>query len=223
MALLSRAALVDTERPDVISLSANFLAPGKPGPVEVTSHEVKTGRRFATRRCELRSGEKLLVTATVITGNLDDGESPRLVDAPMPDMPPPGELPRVEPAELFPPPFMAQVELRLHPDDLIGSGNGPRVRGWFRLPDGEAMDTSTLILAADALPPTVFNADLKVGWSPTIQMTTHIRARPTTEWILVHTHSTVIKDGMFEADAVLFDQTGEVIAQGRQLQLLAQA
>lgn len=222
MAMLARAALLDAERKDVISISANFLSPGKPGPVTITAQEVKTGKRFATRRCDLRSGDRLLVAATVITGNLDDGEGPRLVDAPMPEMPAADELPRVEATDLFPPPFMDQIDLRLHPDHLIGSGNGPKIRAWFRLPDDEPMDTSAIVMAADGLPPTVFNADLPVGWSPTIQMTTHLRARPTTEWVLVDTYSRVIKDGMFEADAVVYDEHGEVICQARQLQLLAQ-
>ncbi len=223
MATLARAALLDAGRKDVISISANFLSPAKPGAITVTTHEVRTGKRFATRRCDLRTGDRLLVTATVMTGDLADGEGPRLVNAPMPDMAPPDTLPRVEPTEPFPPPFMGQIDLRLDPGHFMGSGHGPKVRGWFRLPEDEPMDALAIVLAADALPPTVFNADLPVGWSPTIQMTTHVRALPSTKWILVDTYSTVIRDGMFEADAVLFDEHGEVIGQARQLQLLALA
>jgi len=52
------------------------------------------------------------------------------------------------------------------------------MRGWFRLRDGEPADTIALLCAVDAFPPTAFNADFPLAWTPTIELTVHVRARP---------------------------------------------
>ena len=82
---------------------------------------------------------------------------------------------------------MGKVELRLHPDDAgfaTGVTSGvPRVTGWFRLPDQEPVDTVALLCAADAFPPTIFNADIPLAWTPTVEFTVHVRARPEPGWL----------------------------------------
>ena len=87
----------------------------------------------------------------------------------------------------LPPPLMAQFEERIHPEDagpLQGrpSGNA-RMRGWFRLHDEEPLDVFTLFLTADSFPPAVFNADLPLAWTPTLEMTTQIRGIPAQGWL----------------------------------------
>lgn len=223
MAMLGRAALLESGRRDVVAVSANFLAPGKPGPVEVGTEVIKDGRRFATSRVDLSAGGRTLLTGTVTTGDLDEGEGPDLIVGSPPTIPPPLQCLRVEPGELFPPQFMAQIEERLHPDDIVFSGGGPHIRGWFRLLDDEPMDTLAVVLAADSFPPPVFNTDLPIGWVPTVQMTVHVRQRPTTDWLMLDTRSRFIQRGMFETEADLFDEHGDIVGQARQLQLLARA
>ena len=70
----------------------------------------------------------------------------------------------------------------MHPDDAGFSRGRPsgemQLRGWFRLPDDQPLDTLALVLATDAYPPTIFNADLPVAWTPTVELTAHVRARP---------------------------------------------
>ena len=82
---------------------------------------------------------------------------------------------------------MGHVELRLHPDDAGFPDGRPsgdaRVRGWFRLRDDEPVDTLALSAPVDAFPPTVFNADLPVAWTPTVELTAHVRARPAPGWL----------------------------------------
>lgn len=222
MALLAQAALLQSKRPDVISVSGHFLSPGKPGPVSARTETLKSGRRFATTRVELCGPEKTLLSGTVITGDTTDGDGPELILGAAPDLPPPEQCPRTEPTDLFPPPFMGKIEQRLHPDDALGTKTGPRIRGWFRLLDDEPMDTLALVLAADSFPPTVFNTELPVGWVPTVQMTVHVRNRPRTPWLKLDTRTRFIQNGMFEVDADVFDETDAIVAQSRQLQLIAQ-
>ncbi len=77
---------------------------------------------------------------------------------------------------------MGKVGLRLHPDDATfatGEQSGrPLMRGWFRLPDNECIDSVALLCAVDNPPPTAFNARLPVAWTPTIELTAHIVANP---------------------------------------------
>ena len=76
-------------------------------------------------------------------------------------------------------PSWAQFEQRIHPDDAQVLEGGPSgkalIRGWFRLLDDEPLDAFALLLIADSFPPAVFNANLPLGWTPTVEMTTQIR------------------------------------------------
>ena len=222
MAMFARAALLQSQRRDVISVSAHFLSPGVAGPIEVDVAPVKDGRRFATSRVGL-SGEKTMLTGTVITGDLDDGTGPELIIGTPPDVPPPESCTRVVSNGVFPPPFVDRIEQRIDPATTPEAKPGPAVRGWVRLLDDEPLDTLALVLASDCLPPTVFNTDLEPNWVPTVQMTIHVRNRPNTSWLLLDSHTRFITGGMFEVDNTIFDEDGVVLAHSRQLQLLGLA
>lgn len=230
MALLGRAALTHTERPDVVSMSANFLAPGRPGPIHIDVEEVRLGRRFATVRSTATpiDGDRPTITATVICGDLAAHDGPTLVSVMPPEIPEPDACRTLKPTETFPPPFVGNFEQRIHPDDT-GRGRGERAphgeplfRSWMRLHDGEPMDSLAVVLFGDALPPPVFNSNLPVGWSPTVQLTVHVHARPSNDWVLVDHRADIIDGGTFEAVTTIFEPTGEVLGRARQLQLLAQ-
>ncbi len=126
--------------------------------------------------------------------------------------------------DTFPPPFMGKVELRLHPEDatfLRGNPSGhARMRGWFRLRNGESTDTISLLCAADAFPPTVFNANLPVAWTPTIELTTHVRYRPEPGWLRCRFATHFVSGGFLEEDGEIWDVTGRLVAQSRQLALV---
>lgn len=223
MAMFARAALMSSERRDVISVSAHFLAPGKVGQVTAVTDPIKAGKRFATTRVELSSTERTVLSGTVITGDLDDGDGPELITATAPDIAPPSECIRTVSNGDFPPPFMNRIEQRIDPETVLGTHPGPFIRGWTRLLNGEPLDTLALVMASDSMPPTVFNTNLAPSWVPTVQMTIHIRNRPTTEWLLLDSHTRFITGGMFEVDNTIFDEHGTVLAHSRQLQLLGLA
>ena len=58
------------------------------------------------------------------------------------------------------------------------------IRGWLRLADGREPDPLMLLLARDALPPVAFDLGLS-GWTPTLELTVHVRARPAPGWLRV--------------------------------------
>lgn len=155
-------------------------------------------------------------------GDLSTTAGPERIDAAPPDLPPPEQCVAVHPSDGFAPPFMSRVELCLHPEDAgfrAGSPSGvPRIRGWFRLPD-EALDTVGLLLAVDSFPPTVFNARLPVAWTPTVELTTHVRARPAPGWLRCVFTTRFVAGGFLEEDGEAWDDTGSLVVQSRQLAL----
>ena len=137
--------------------------------------------------------------------------------------PHPNTASRSSPTDTFPPPFTANVELRLHPED-VPFREGPKdrmeIRSWFRLPDGEPVDPFGLVLGADSFPPASFHGELPIGWTPTLELTVHVRARPAGGWLAGRVTTRFVSDGFLEEDAEIWDGTGHLVAQGRQLALV---
>jgi len=99
-------------------------------------------------------------------------------------------------------------------------GGTPRLRGWFRLPGGEELGSLGLLLASDAFPPTIFNAGLPIGWTPTIELTTHVRRRPQPGWLRIAVETRFVTGGLLEVDGEIWDQADFLVAQSRQLALV---
>lgn len=224
LAMAARAVTDATGRPDPVTITAHYLAPGRAGPVTVDVDVVRRGRRHATGTFRLGSADALHLVGVCTTTDLGDASGPTLVDAAPPDLPSPDDCLRSEPGDPFPPPFVGRVEMRIHPADVPfrtgdASGNA-RMRGWFRLRDDEPSDTLALVLAVDSFPPTSFNVNLPVGWTPTIELTAHVRHRPAPGWLACAFTTRNISGGYLETDGEIWDTSGALVAQSRQLQLI---
>jgi acyl-CoA thioesterase len=224
LAILGRALSAATGRPHPLTTTAHYLRPGVPGPVTVEVETVRSSRRFTTARATLRRDGEAIVTVLSTLGDLGDTAGPDRVTASPPPMPDPDRCVPVVPGEHFPPPFMGQVELRLHPEDAGFRDGRPsgvaRIRGWFRLPGDEPIDAHVLLCAVDAFPPTVFNADLPVAWTPTLELTAHVRALPAPGWLRCSFGSRFVTGGFLEADGEIWDADDRLVAQSRQLALV---
>lgn len=221
MAIAAKAASDATGGRAPVTLTAHFLAPGKPGPVTVDTTIEKQGRRFTTVTARLNGPDRQLMTllgSYAATPPTTSGME--RVDASPPEMPPPEECIAIEPTDTFPPPFMGKVELRIHPDDASFASGTPRFRGWFRLRDDEPIDAFAAIVAVDAFPPTIFNARLPVAWTPTLELTAHLRARPEPGWMRCQFTTRFITGGLLEEDGEVWNAGGRLVAQSRQLALL---
>ena len=224
LAMGARALVRATGRPDPVTVTGHFLAPGRPGPVTITTEVHKQGRRFANASALLVADGRPLLSVLGTCGDLGDDVDDLLVDGAPPELPPPDDCVLVVATDTFPPPFMGKVELRIHPDDLgfaTGERSGvARIRGWFRLPEDEPVDTVTLVCALDAFPPTIFNTDLPVGWVPTVELTTHVRARPAPGSLRCRFTTRYVTGGFLEVDGDIWDGRGRLVAQSRQLALV---
>lgn len=229
LALGARAMSEAAARPHPLSVTAHYLSPGKPGPITIDPQIVRAGRRITTVRASLQSAEKPLVELLGSFGDIGSIEGPERVDAHPPELPPPDDCPRSkhDPSLGFPPALMNKVDMRLHPDDaqfIRGAPTGePSIRGWFRLVDDEPLDVFSLLLATDAFPPTIFNANLPVSWSPTVELTAHVRGVPAPGWLRCRFSTRFISGGMMEEDGEVWDTTGRLVAQSRQLALTPKA
>ena len=224
LAIAARAMATETGRADPVTITAHYLSPGRAGPVTVDVRVVKQGRRFGVASAAMCAGGQPLLQVLGTFGNLDrsDAGLERIESAP-PELPPPQECfgHRVENGA---PALFGNVDLRLHPEDAGFARGKPsgqlRVRGWFRFGRDEPVDTLGLLLAVDSFPPTSFNANLPVAWTPTIELTTHLRARPAPGWLRASFSSRFLSGRFVEEDGEVWDSTGRLVAQSRQLALL---
>ena len=147
-----------------------------------------------------------------------------LIDVAPPELPPPDECVLLVPGDPLPPPFVGMVEVRLHPDDapFRGAPSGvARMRGWFRLRDGEELDSIALVQAVDAFPPTSFNAKVAGELDPDGRV--HCTRPPATAcdgWLASAFSTRNIAGGYLETDGEIWDEAGSLVAQSRQLQLV---
>jgi hypothetical protein len=227
LGIVARAMSDASGRADPVTVTAHYLAPGRPGPAIVSVDVVKRGRTLATCTASLDVADKRVMQVLGTFGDVSRPMGPERVEASPPDLPEPDACFRLVATDTFPPPFMGRLDLRLHPEDagvLSGAPSGElRVRGWFRLADGEPVDTLGLLLAVDAFPPTAFNARLPVAWTPTIELTAHIRSAPAPGWLRCVFTTRFVSGGFLEEDGEVWDETGRLVAQSRQLVLVPRA
>lgn len=226
-AIATSAMEAETGGRRLISANASFVNPARSGPIEIHVEILKEGRNLTVARAKItKEGTDLVYT----TGVFADPERPvddsSLILGSPPELPPPEECIRAEPSTdaRFAPPFVGKVDLRIHPDDaasLMGARTGrPLIRGWFRLTDGEPLGPPAIVLAVDAFPPAIFNADIAVGWTPTVDLTVQVREPAPAGWLAGRLSSRFITGGMVEEDGEIWDGSGNLVALSRQLALV---
>lgn len=227
-AIASRASseTVDSRHP--VSLTGHFTRPGHTGPAEVETEVIRHGRRFSVVETRVRQeGEIVLVTLGSFAEPTEEEPEILVTDAKPPPLPPPDECEPAVPATdaPFPPPSMGQVDMRMGPDlagTFAGQPSGrPVVDGWIRPSHGEPMDPHFLMVASDAFPPTTFSAGLPVGWTPTLELTVHVRFPRTQGWLRCEFKSRFVSGGYIEEDGLFWDDQDRLVAQSRQLALVS--
>ena len=223
LAIAARAASETAGGRLPASITAHFLSPGRPGPAIIDTRIEKAGRRFTTVSATMADESRPMLAMLGSFVDIDMEPHPLTrVEATPPEMPPPDDCIPIEPTETFPPPFMGKVELRMQPDDAQMTSGVPRFRGWFRLRDEEPIDSFGLLVAVDAFPPTIFAAHVPIGWTPTLELTAHVRGVPEPGWLRCEFTTRFISGGYVEEDGEVWDGSDRLVAQSRQLALLPQ-
>lgn len=231
------AELTEKGHVDPFSVSAHFLSASVPGPAYVQTEVLRSGARFSTVTATLVQvveGRALPRIASQATyGDLDrahdaasDAEAAALgLALQPPPMPPPEECvaSRDAPPEIKKmAPLLERFGTRFDPATARWAVGEPSrkgvIQGWFKLADDRPLDAIALLMVVDALPPVTFDLGL-FGWAPTLELTAHVRARPAPGWAIVRHQTRTVAGGLFEEDCEVWDSTGRLVAQSRQLAL----
>lgn len=229
-ALVAAAVVEVLGAPDPITVTTHFFRPVRPGPVVVEVDEMRRGRSLSTAAARLVDADGQLLLAALATvgalpsmAEVPDGV-PALLSGGPPELDPAEECLLIEPTDTFPPPFMAHVRLRL-PRSSAGfamgrPGGRAEMRGWFALPNDEPVTSLAALMAADAFPPPVFNSALPIAWTPTVELTVQLRARPSGGPLQCAFRTRFVQGRFLEADGELWDADGTLVALSRQLALV---
>lgn len=228
LAMLGRALGQALPHADPFSVSAHYLTASEPGPAVIRTQVVRTGRTLSTGQASLfqyaedgTETERIRVLATY--GDLDALTDDIRTSAQPPAIPPlenclgTGDGPAPIPGSSA---ITERLAIKLDPATVgwaVGAPSGKgEMRGWFGLADGRDADALSLLLTVDAMPPTSFELGLK-GWTPTIELTTHIRCRPAPGPLRVSITTRNLAGGFLEEDADVWDSADRLVAQSRQL------
>lgn len=220
---LLRALAAETPHPDPVSVTTHFLRPGIGDvPAEITAEVVRVGRTFSTLRGSLRQDGKVRIETLATFGDLTDTEAAHNFAPTAPELTPPLECPlRSSADQEIGLPILDRVEVRL-PADYQGERTSPRAElaGWIRFRDERPSDSRSVMLFSDAFPPAVFTRLGRTGWVPTIELTVHVRRRPEPGWLQGSFSCDDLAGHQLIENGLLWDRTGQLVAQSRQLAFL---
>jgi Thioesterase-like superfamily len=224
LSVVARAALLESPHPHPVALSASYLRAPAAELVTLSVVPGPAGRTLAHSLVTLADAGGPALTVNVTTATLGTGE-PEYAQ-PMPPAPSVEECfslaehRHLAPAGVQVPGLSLRVDTRLDVATAgwaFGQPSGePHLRAWMRFADGREPDPLALLTFADALPPTSF-AMGDLGWAPTVQLQVLVRALPAPGWCLVEARSSEIAGGWVDEDYRIWDSTGRLVAQSRQL------
>ncbi len=224
LSVAARAAVLESPHPHPVAVSASYLRAPAAGPAALTVAQGPAGRTLAHSVVTLADAGGPALTVQATTATL--GSTPSEYGFPMPDVPPAEECFSVAEHRDLAPPGLPVPGLALRIDTRLdvatagwafGEPSGePVLRAWMRFTDGRDPDPLALITFADTLPPTSF-AMGNTGWAPTVQLQVLVRALPAPGWCLVEARTSEIAGGWFDEDCRIWDSTGRLVAQSRQL------
>lgn len=223
---LSTVALVEAapdHHPHPLTYSAVFLSPSAPGVVTVVPTILRTGRTMSTAEVVVRQEDTERFRALVTMGDVSSHAEPIRKQSPMPHIAPVEECvdsSQAPPSALTSSGLLKRFDMRLDPATVgwaMGQPSGEgEMRGWIRFADGREPDAMSLLLFLDAFPPVAFDLG-SVGWVPTIEFTGYVRAVPAPGWLAIRLRSSTVTGNLLEEDAEIWDSTGRLVAQSRQL------
>ncbi len=216
----------DGAHPDPIAFSAVFPTPSVPGEVIVRTEVLRAGVSLSQAQVRLlqSDGDGLAerMRAVALFGDLGKRAEPVLRSASPPLIASPDECVGSDGAIDFlaHSTLLDRMDIRLTQETAgwaqgTPSGNG-RLDGWVRFVDGREPDVLAVLWALDAMPPVAFDLGL-YGWTPTLEFSAHLRAHPSPGWLQVELRTETVVGGLMEEDARIWDSTGRLVGQSRQL------
>ncbi len=200
-----------------------YHGPPSNGAAEMICRPVRHGRTIQTGDATLTQDGRLIAQLTASFGPRS-GDRPSVELGTPPQLPDPETLP--DPRSALPDEgIFGRVDYRLAapPGFFVGApSQDPTYELWQRRSDGRVGDWATLAFFCDSFVPPVFELGPDVATaSLTVQLTVHLHRLPTTPWIATRFTTRHVVDGFHEEDGELWDADGHLLAQSRQLAILA--
>ena len=205
------------------SMTTHYYRPTTHGaPCTITTEIRRRGRTFVHADATLVQEGKVRVRSVGVLGDYPDDD---VVKAATPrEIPSPEDCVLRDPGlQGFHMSLMDSLEVRVDPaiDELVGNPRAEaRVEGWARFINPRPNDALAMGLFADAFPPAVLIPRPESGWIPTVELTTHVRAKAADGWIRAEVATANIRGGNLIEDVRLWDETNTLVAQSRQLAML---
>jgi acyl-CoA thioesterase len=227
LALCLRAARAESAHPDPVAVSATYLSRARFGPADILVEAIRSGRRLSVVGARLVQDGKERVRVVATFAALAGASGRTEVRNSPPDLPNPEDcLGLATRAEV--PGFTLADRLEYRYVELPGWRTGaPAGRlndeFWMRFapdPDAGERHADTLSLAAlvdMATPPVI---DLGEAGSTTIELSVHVRGVPAPGWLACRASTRHVIDGFHDEVFEIWDSTGRLVAQSRQLALL---
>jgi acyl-CoA thioesterase len=212
------------------SLSIHYARAPDPGPVSIRCIVEREGRSLSTLSARMEQDGALVALA--LAAFSVPWSAPELSDLP---------IPTVEPADASreagtlrahgAPPFTSHLVLqpRMGAVPFTGSDHPMEIGGWLGLLEPRPIDALSLAFFSDALFSPPFIRLTEPAATPTIDLTVHFRtpmpreaaggagASNPSELCLARFSSTLVHEGFFEEDGVIWAADGTVLIQSRQL------
>lgn len=228
LAIAARAAgaaahVSGVDHADPLAATAHYVAAPDPGPAEVHTTILRTGRSASQVRASIVQDDRACVDAVFTLGTLRhdidawwEADAPAEV-APIESCVAMGPNP---PGADFTVAIRDRSELWLDPAGLGFMSGQPSgradLRGWTSFRDGRPADPLALLYFVDSLPPATFDL-VTTGWVPTLTLTAYVRARPVPGPLRIRQHTRVVDDGRFDEGCDVWDSRGRLVAQATQL------
>jgi acyl-CoA thioesterase len=210
------------------SLTIHYLAEAMPGALEIATTVERHGRALSTLSARATQAERVVALALAAFSGPWEG-APDLHELPLPHVAPP------DPAES---PLQLRVRIPYldHVRILPRLGMGGRealpedapmeVGAWLELGEPRALDPLALALFCDtSISPPLLRLRRRAN-TPTIDLTIHFRvpcpssAGEPEGAVFARFRTSMLHDGFFEEDGVLWSPDGTVLAHSRQLALV---
>jgi hypothetical protein len=213
---------LDDAHPHPMAVSAHYVSSPDAGAAQVQVERVRTGRRVAASRLRLVQEGAPRVEVLLTAGTLSSAEDFWSGPGGPPPLPPLEECRRMSTTG----PsgrragYFDHVDLRV---DAATAGwmqgrphSRAEVRGWMRRDDGGDASPVDLVVFADSMPPVTFDLGL-YGWVPTVELTVLVRGLAAPGWLRVVHRAQLLRDGWLDEDCTIWDSTGRLVVQARQL------
>lgn len=211
------AVLQGTGKPDIFTITAHYLRKAAFGPIRFRVAKVGGSRRFTTVTATAEQDDAVIMSIMASVGDRSSMSGPEWSSA-EPRMVPLDRLAPTRTETFSPPNIAAALGMRLDGQTVGFASGDVGHNGEMRaVADADVIDQLTALIACDVTPPSAWNALGAEGWVPTVELTAHVRARPTAGPFTIDVVTNHVSDGFLEEDALVRDGTGRLIVQSRQL------